>query len=184
MAKETFASNAIVQNALAVVTAKNMGVTLESLNSVTSTDFTQITVPVGTVVHIPEATEIDKFLYNDKSTLNGTVYDNYGVVAPVIDATGKVIATKRVPLNSIQREMPVYEMVDGEPRATAKLKGGDTELARTLRSKEIMGDKVRFICGKKLTVVREEKVPSPSYQNGVIVGIRERKIPVWDEFKG
>lgn len=183
MAKE-LGKNAIVQNALAVVSAKNMGVKLDTLNSVTSVDFTQLSVPVGTVVQVPELAEIDNFLYNDKSTLNGTVYDNYGIVCPVVDSKDNIIATKRVGINNFQREMPVYEMKNGEPVATAATKGGDTELARTLRAKEIMGDKVRFLCGKKLTVVREEVVPSPRYQNGVIVGLRDRKIPVWDEFKG
>ena len=184
MAKKT-AENSVVAQALKVVAAKNMGVTLDSLNNVTSVDFSQVTVPVGTVVQIPTVEEINDFLYNDKSTLNGTVYDNYGIVCPVIDTAGNIISTKRISINSLQREMPVYEMVDGEPRvANVPPMGGNTELARTLRSKEIMGDKVRFICGKKLTVTKEETVPSPRYQNGVIVGIRDRKIPVWDEFQG
>lgn len=179
-----FSDNDVVKSSLAVVAAKNMGVSLSALNTVTTTDFTQITVPKGTVVVIPDVDEIDQFLFNDKSTLNGTVYDNYGIVCPVVDNAGKVIATKRVPINSLQRQLPVYEEKDGEIVATADTKGGDTKLAKTLRSMEIVADKVRYICGKKLEVVREEKVASPRYQNGVIVGIRDRKIPVWDEFKG
>lgn len=183
MAKKT-AENSVVAQALKVVAAKNMGVTLDSLNSVTSIDFTQVTVPKGTIIQIPAVEEINDFLYNDKSTLNGTVYDNYGLVCPVVDRAGNIISTKRISINSLQREMPVYAMVDGIPQATAETKGGDTDLARSLRSMEIMGDKVRHICGKKLEAVREETVPSPRYQNGVVVGIRDRKIPVWDEFKG
>jgi hypothetical protein len=183
MAKKV-AENSVVAQALKVVAAKNMGVTLDSLNTVTSIDFTQVTVPQGTIIQIPAVEEINDFLYNDKSTLNGTVYDNYGIVCPVVDNTGNIISTKRISINSLQREMPVYAMVDGIPQATAELKGGDTELARTLRSMEVVGDKVRHICGKKLKAVREEIVPSPRYQNGVVVGIRDRKIPVWDEFQG
>jgi hypothetical protein len=184
MAKQKFAENDLIQSSLKVVQAKNMGVSLASLKDKTSIDFNQVTVPVNTVVMIPEKDEIDQFLYNDKSVLNGTSYDVFGIVCPVVDASNKVIATKRVAIRSFEREMPVYEMVEGVPQATAKNKGGDTELARTLRTMEILSDKVEHLCGKKLKVVREEIVPSPRYQNGMVVGLRDRKIPVWDEVQG
>lgn len=184
MAKQKFAENDLIQSSLKVVQAKNMGVSLASLKGKTSVDFNQVTVPVGTEVMIPEKDEIDQFLYNDKSVLNGTSYDVFGIVCPVVDASNKVIATKRVALRSFEREMPVYEMVEGVPQATNVSKGGDTDLARALRTMEILSDKVEHLCGKKLKVVREVTVPSPRYQNGMVVGLRDRKIPVWDEVKG
>jgi hypothetical protein len=184
MAKEAkFVENSVVAAALKVVEAKKMGVSLSDLKDKTAVDFSQVTLPVGTKVTIPEKSEIDNFLYNDKSVLAGTTYDVFGIVCPVVDASNNVIATKRVALRSFEREMPVYAMVDGVPQATAVTKGGDTELARTLRAKEVLADKVEFLCGKTLEVVREEVVPSPRYTQGIVTGIRDRKIPVWDVVK-
>lgn len=180
MATKSFKTIDAVKAGMEVIKAKNAGVTLDTLKNVTATDFTQIMVPKGTKVAIPEVEEIDSFLYNDKSTLNGVEYDNYGILCPVVDASMNVVGTKRVPLRSFERQMPEYAMVDGVPTATGKTKGGDTNLAVTLRSKEIMSDKVKYLCGKVLEVTDEVKVDSPRYTNGIMSGIRPRTIPVWD----
>lgn len=182
MATKSFKNFDVVKAGMEVLKAKNSKTTLNALQNVTSVDFSQVTVPLGTIVAFPDIAEVDDYLYADKSVLNGTEYVTYGLLCPVVDASDNVIGTKRISLNNFQREMPVYEMQDGVPVATARTLGGNTEMARTLRGKEIVADKVRYLCSLgKAKVVKEEDVPSPRYTNGVITGIRNRKIAVWDK---
>lgn len=182
MATKSFKNFDVVKAGMEVLKAKNSKTTLNALQNVTSVDFSQVTVPLGTIVAFPDISEVDDYLYADKSVLNGTEYVTYGLLCPVVDASDNVIGTKRISLNNFQREMPVYEMQDGVPVATARTLGGNTEMARTLRGKEIVADKVRYLCSLgKAKVVKEEDVPSPRYTNGVITGIRNRKIAVWDK---
>ena len=120
MATKSFKNLDVVKAGMEVIKAKNSGTTLNALQSVTSVDFNQVTVPVNTVVAFPDIAEVDAYLYADKSVLNGTEYTTYGLLCPVVDASDNVIGTKRISLNSFQREMPVYEMQDGVPVATAR----------------------------------------------------------------
>lgn len=162
---------------LAVVTAKGMGTTLDALSKKTMTDFTNVTVPKGTVLQIPEESEINDFLYNEPFKSNGNTYDVFGMVCPVIDAKGAVIGAKRLPLASFQRQEVEYAMVNGIPQATGKIVGGDSDFSNTLRSKEVLSDKVKYMCGKTIECYDVAETSVARYQDGSIVGVRTKKTP-------
>ena len=163
---------------LAVVSAKNAGVTLDTLASKTMTDFTNVTVPAGTLFQIPEQEEINDFLYNEPFKSNGNTYDVYGMVMPVVDKKGgKVIGAKRIPIASLQRQEVEYAMVNGMPQATGKILGGDSDLANTLRAKEVLADKVKYLCGKTIKCDSVKECTVAKYTDGVITGTRVKKTP-------
>lgn len=169
--------NDVLKSHLAVVKAKNAGITLDTLTTKTMTDFSNITVPAGTLFQIPEEDEIDNFLYNEPFKSNGNTYDVFGMVMPVVDNTGKVIGAKRIPIASLQRQEVEYKMENGVPVATGKTLGGDSDLANTLRAKEVIADKVKYLCGK--TIECKELLPCTvaKYTDGVITGVRTKKTP-------
>lgn len=169
--------NDVLKSHLAVVKAKNAGITLDTLTTKTMTDFSNITVPAGTLFQIPEEDEIDNFLYNEPFKSNGNTYDVYGMVMPVVDATGKVIGAKRIPIASLQRQEVEYKMENGVPVATGKTLGGDSDLANTLRSKEVIADKVKYLCGKTIECKNLLECSVAKYTDGVITGVRTKKTP-------
>lgn len=162
---------------LAVVTAKGMGTTLDTLSKKTMTDFSNVTVPKGTLFQIPEESEINDFLYNEPFKANGNTYDVFGMVMPVVDTGGKVVGAKRIPIASIQRQEVEYTMVNGIPQATGKIVGGDSDLANTLRAKEVIADKVKYLCGKTIECFDVVETSVARYQDGSIVGVRTKKTP-------
>lgn len=169
--------NDVLKSHLAVVKAKNAGITLDTLATKTMTDFSNITVPAGTLFQIPEEDEIDNFLYNEPFKSNGNTYDVYGMVMPVVDNTGKVIGAKRIPIASLQRQEVEYKMENGVPVATGKTLGGDSDLANTLRSKEVIADKVKYLCGKTIECKNLLECSVAKYTDGVITGVRTKKTP-------
>lgn len=169
--------NDVLKSHLAVVKAKNAGITLDTLTTKTMTDFSNITVPAGTLFQIPEEDEIDNFLYNEPFKSNGNTYDVYGMVMPVVDNTGKVIGAKRIPIASLQRQEVEYKMENGVPVATGKTLGGDSDLANTLRSKEVIADKVKYLCGKTIECKNLLECSVAKYTDGVITGVRIKKTP-------
>lgn len=169
--------NDVLKSHLAVVKAKNAGITLDTLTTKTMTDFSNITVPAGTLFQIPEEDEIDNFLYNEPFKSNGNTYDVYGMVMPVVDNTGKVIGAKRIPIASLQRQEVEYKMENGVPVATGKTLGGDSDLANTLRSKEVIADKVKYLCGKTIECKNLLECSVAKYTDGVITGVRTKKTP-------
>jgi hypothetical protein len=169
--------NDVLKSHLAVVKAKNAGITLDTLTTKTMTDFSNITVPAGTLFQIPEEDEIDNFLYNEPFKSNGNTYYVYGMVMPVVDNTGKVIGAKRIPIASLQRQEVEYKMENGVPVATGKTLGGDSDLANTLRSKEVIADKVKYLCGKTIECKNLLECSVAKYTDGVITGVRTKKTP-------
>ena len=169
--------NDVLKSHLAVVKAKNAGITLDTLTTKTMTDFSNITVPAGTLFQIPEEDEIDNFLYNEPFKSNGNTYDVFGMVMPVVDNTGKVIGAKRIPIASLQRQEVEYKMENGVPVATGKTLGGDSDLANTLRSKEVIADKVKYLCGKTIECKNLLECSVAKYTDGVITGVRTKKTP-------
>lgn len=170
--------NDIVKSQLAVVKAKNAGVTLESLSTKTMTDFTNVMVPAGTMFQIPEEDEIDNFLYNEPFKSNGNTYDVIGMVMPVVDKKGgNVVGAKRIPIASLQRQEVEYKMENGVPVATGRTIGGNSDLANTLRSKEVFSDKVKYLCGKTIQCKNLEECSVAKYTDGVITGVRTKKTP-------
>jgi hypothetical protein len=169
--------NDVLKSHLAVVKAKNAGITLDTLTTKTMTDFSNITVPAGTLFQIPEEDEIDNFLYNEPFKSNGNTYDVYGMVMPVVDNAGKVIGAKRIPIASLQRQEVEYKMENGVPVATGKTLGGDSDLANTLRSKEVIADKVKYLCGKTIECKSLLPCTVAKYTDGVITGVRTKKTP-------
>ena len=169
--------NDVLKSHLAVVKAKNAGITLDTLTTKTMTDFSNITVPAGTLFQIPEEDEIDNFLYNEPFKSNGNTYDVFGMVMPVVDNTGKVIGAKRIPIASLQRQEVEYKMENGVPVATGKTLGGDSDLANTLRAKEVIADKVKYLCGKTIECKDLLECSVAKYTDGVITGVRTKKTP-------
>jgi hypothetical protein len=167
----------VLKSHLAVVKAKNAGITLDSLATKTMTDFTNVTVPAGTLFQVPAEDEINDFLYNEPFKSNGNTYDVFGMVMPVVDTAGKVIGAKRIPIASLQRQEVEYKMENGVPVATGKTLGGDSDLANTLRSKEVIADKVKYLCGKTIECKNLLECSVAKYTDGVITGVRTKKTP-------
>lgn len=169
--------NDVLKSHLAVVKAKNAGITLDSLTTKTMTDFTNVTVPAGTLFQVPAEDEINDFLYNEPFKSNGNTYDVFGMVMPVVDTAGKVVGAKRIPISSLQRQEVEYAMVNGVPQATGKILGGDSDLANTLRAKEVIADKVKYLCGKTIECKQLLECTVAKYTDGVITGVRNKKTP-------
>ena len=170
--------NDVLKSHLAVVKAKNAGITLDTLTTKTMTDFTNVTVPKGTLFQVPAEDEINDFLYNEPFKSNGNTYDVFGMVMPVVDKKGgTIVGAKRIPISSLQRQEVEYSMVNGVPQATGKILGGDSDLANTLRAKEVIADKVKYLCGKTIECKELLECSVAKYTDGVITGVRTKKTP-------
>ena len=163
-----------LQSMLNAIKAKNKKTTLEDFNNHGITNAQDSVYGKGCVITFPDLDEIDEFIDFEEFTTNGRTSR-----APYV-ACNSTEGPKKVYLSQMTRTVMPYVEEDGKYVQKGDPVHGEGELYNKASQMRTAGDLLKVVAGKEVEVKEIKPVQTARYTNGVITGLRNAQVPVFD----
>lgn len=163
-----------LQSMLNAIKAKSKKTTLEDFNNHGISNAQDSVYQKGCVITFPDMDEIDEFIDMEEFTTNGRTSR-----APYV-ACNSTEGPKKVYLSQLTRTVMPYIEKDGKFVQEGEAVHGSGELYNKASQMRTAGDLLKVVAGKEVEVTNVLPVQTARYTNGVITGLRNAQVPVFE----